>query len=285
MPELPEVEITRRQLASALTGATVVSTFVGTQRLRQAVPQDLANRLPGKRLSCIDRRGKYLLFDFQHQGKDAHLGLLIHLGMSGCFRLAHQSEPIGRHMHFAIQFKMDSKQPATPDIFLRFYDPRRFGLIDWLPPAVFSHRLLARLGKEPFADDFSADWLYSQLRKRSGPIKPVLMDSHLLVGVGNIYAAESLFRARISPMRRACTLSRAQCLHLVDAIRITLQNALTAGGSSLRDFTHSDGQLGYFQLQCAVYGRQGQPCPRCNHPIKQLRQAGRSTFFCSRCQH
>ncbi|MDR0440815.1 MAG: bifunctional DNA-formamidopyrimidine glycosylase/DNA-(apurinic or apyrimidinic site) lyase, partial [Candidatus Accumulibacter sp.] len=172
-----------------------------------------------------------------------------------------------------------------PETILRFRDPRRFGSLSWHEgAAVERHPSLAALGVEPLSPDFDGDWLYAATRGRKTPIKPLLMDSHLLVGVGNIYAAESLFRAGIAPTRTAAKIGRPRCRRLAAAIRATLEAAIAAGGSSLRDYVHSDGGAGSFQIRCAVYGRAGQPCPVCGAPIRALRQAGRSTFYCPRCQ-
>ena len=168
---------------------------------------------------------------------------------------------------------------------LRFRDPRRFGTLLWHEgPAVEQHPLLAVLGIEPLSSIFDGDWLFAQTRRRSSPIKPLLMDSHLIVGIGNIYAAESLFRAGISPLRAANRISRERYRILVPAIRATLENSIAAGGSSVRDYVHSDGGAGCFQLSCAVYDRHGEPCPNCERPVQSVRQGGRSTFYCPRCQ-
>ncbi len=172
-----------------------------------------------------------------------------------------------------------------PQQILRFADPRRFGVVLWQPAEAAPHPLLAVLGIEPLADEFTADWLYAQTRQRIGPIKPVLMDSHLVVGIGNIYAAESLFRAGISPLRAANRISRERYERLVPAIRQTLADAIAAGGSSIRDYVHSDGGAGCFQVECAVYDRAGEPCRRCSGVVRQIRQSGRSTFYCPACQH
>ena len=168
---------------------------------------------------------------------------------------------------------------------LRFADPRRFGVVLWQAAEAPPHPLLAVLGIEPLGDEFTADWLFAATRRRAGPIKPLLMDSHLVVGIGNIYASESLFRAGISPLRAANRISRERYKRLVPAIRQTLADAIAAGGSSIRDYVHSDGGAGCFQVECAVYDRAGAPCRRCAGVVRQVRQGGRSTFYCPACQH
>jgi formamidopyrimidine-DNA glycosylase len=196
--------------------------------------------------------------------------------MSGSLRLITTGTPVQKHDHVDLVF---------PRMSLRFRDPRRFGTLLWHEGNdVVRHPLIAVLGVEPLSPDFDGDWLFAATRQRSAPIKPLLMDSHLVVGIGNIYAAESLFRAGISPLRSAQRISRERYRVLVPAIRSTLETAIAAGGSSVRDYVHSDGGAGCFQLSCAVYDRHGEPCPSCGRPVRSVRQAGRSTFFCPRCQ-
>ncbi len=274
MPELPEVEVCRRGLLPGLRGETITGVEVRFPRLRQALPDDLAQNLVGRRIAEIGRRGKYLLFDCQTPGDSGWL--LIHLGMSGNLRFVAPETPAGRHDHFDL---------ATASLTLRFSDPRRFGLIAWhhgLDPT--SHPALAQLGIEPLTDTFSAEWLYAVTRRRAAPIKNVLMDAHTVVGIGNIYAAESLFRAGISPLRPAQDISLARYRRLVPAIRQTLEDAIAAGGSSIRDYVHSDGGAGCFQVDCAVYNRAGQACRRCGRPVGVVRLGGRSTYYCRHCQ-
>jgi len=276
MPELPEVEVCRRGLQPELEGRTILRAEVRFPRLRQAVPDGLAEQLAGCRIAAISRRGKYLLFDCHKHGQRAGW-LILHLGMSGNLRFVSPLEPPGRHDHFDL---------VAEGALLRFADPRRFGVIAWQDgddPGV--HPLLAVLGVEPLAEQFTGDWLFAATRKRSGPIKTVLMDGHLLVGVGNIYASESLFRAGISPVRAANRVGRERCAALAKSIRETLSDAIAAGGSSIRDYVHSDGGAGCFQVSCAVYDRAGEPCRRCSGTVRQIRQAGRSTYYCPACQH
>ncbi|MCP5268526.1 MAG: bifunctional DNA-formamidopyrimidine glycosylase/DNA-(apurinic or apyrimidinic site) lyase [Zoogloeaceae bacterium] len=269
MPELPEVEVSRRGLAPFITDQRVRSAVIRTSGLRHPIPPEMAGWLSGQTLHDIRRRGKYLLFDFDR----GHL--ILHLGMSGSLRLVAPGTPPEKHDHFDLVFA---------DTVMRLRDPRRFGTLIWTTEEPEQHPLLAKLGIEPLSPAFDGDWLHRALSLRSAPVKPVLMDSHLLVGVGNIYAAESLFQAGISPLRAARRISRNRCHSLAESIRRTLEASIAAGGSSVRDYVHSDGGAGSFQLNCAVYGREGQACLHCQTPIRCIRQAGRSTFWCPRCQ-
>lgn len=274
MPELPEVEVTRRGLMPHLLGQVIRGVVIRHPRLRQLIPTCLPECLPGLTVRAIQRRGKYLLFDC-----DAAQGggwVLMHLGMSGSLRVVTSAVPVRAYEHFDLDFGQKV---------LRYRDPRRFGVLDWIPGPRPVHPLLDSLGLEPFSDAFTGQWLHQVCIGRRVPIKQLLMDAHTLVGVGNIYAAESLFRAGISPLRAAGRISLKRCESLVTHVRQTLQDAIAAGGSSLRDFANSDGESGYFQIECAVYGRAGLPCRGCGHPVKQVVQAGRSSFYCPRCQH
>jgi len=273
MPELPEVEVTRRGIAPALTGRRVSGVIARTPALRYPLPLRLDRKLVGQQLVSVDRRGKYLLLDFGN----GHL--LIHLGMSGSLRLVPADLAAGKHDHFDLQFSVEDRSLA-----LRLRDPRRFGAILWLPGARPAHPLLAVLGVEPLTDEFTAPWLRQELAGLSAAIKPTLMDSHRVVGIGNIYASESLFRAGIDPRTAAGRISLKRLERLVPAIKETLAAAIDAGGSSLRDFIQSDGSSGYFQQQYFAYGRTGEPCRICGTPIRELRQGQRATFFCPRCQ-
>ena len=274
MPELPEVEVSRQGLLPFLTGKRIVEAVFRTPKLRHDIPSQLSSRLTGLRVDGILRRGKYLLFDCQSQ-KDGGW-LILHLGMSGSLRLVAAGTPPQKHDHVDLVFASTT---------LRFRDPRRFGTILWYEgDDIESHPLISAMGIEPLTESFDGDWLYEQTRRRSMPIKPLLMDSHLIVGIGNIYASESLFSAGISPLRPANAIGRERYRKLVPAIKRTLQNSIAAGGSSVRDYVHSDGGAGCFQLSCAVYDRAGEPCPVCGNPVRILRQAGRSTFYCPRCQ-
>lgn len=275
MPELPEVEVCRRGLLPGVAGRRISRALVRFPRLREAIPENLGELLAGRTVVDIARRGKYLLFDCR--GEADRGWLIVHLGMTGNLRLVAGDRPPGRHDHVDLVFD---------DGVLRFSDPRRFGVVTWHPGAdPGCHPLLAGQGIEPLSAAFDGAWLYAATRRRSGPIKTVLMDAHTVVGVGNIYAAESLFRAGISPLRAACRIGRERCDRLAAAIKATLADAIAAGGSSIRDYVHSDGSSGYFQIECAVYDRAGQACRRCRGTIRQIRQAGRSTYYCPACQH
>ncbi|MDA8256487.1 MAG: bifunctional DNA-formamidopyrimidine glycosylase/DNA-(apurinic or apyrimidinic site) lyase [Betaproteobacteria bacterium] len=273
MPELPEVEVTRRGIAPALTGQRVENVILRVPALRYPLPENLPGMLRGQRLAAVGRRGKYLLLDF---GKGR---LLIHLGMSGSLRLVPARLAAAKHDHVDLVFGVGGSKLA-----LRLRDPRRFGAMLWLPQDAPAHPLLAVLGIEPLTDEFTAEWLGQELAGLAAAIKPTLMDSHRVVGIGNIYAAESLFRAGIDPRTPAGRISCKRLQRLVPAIKATLAAAIDAGGSSLRDFIHSDGSSGYFQQQYFVYGRGGDPCRVCGRPIRELRQGQRASFFCANCQ-
>lgn len=277
MPELPEVEVCRRGIAPELEGAAICGVVIRTPKLRHPIPPELAGLLPGCRILAVRRRGKYLLIDCRGDGVEG--SLIMHLGMSGKLRFVPSALPPEKHDHVDLVLGRQT---------LRFTDPRRFGVLLWQagpPERVEAHPLLAVQGVEPLSGDFTADWLHAAFSRRSGAVKPVLMDSHLVVGIGNIYASESLFRAGISPLRAARRISAARCGLLVEAVRETLSDAIAAGGSSIRDYVHSDGGAGWFQIQAGVYDRAGQPCRRCGGEVRQVRQAGRSTYYCPGCQH
>ncbi|MBL8428840.1 MAG: bifunctional DNA-formamidopyrimidine glycosylase/DNA-(apurinic or apyrimidinic site) lyase [Dechloromonas sp.] len=277
MPELPEVEVCRQGLEPELEGALIEGVVIRAPKLRQDIPRVLIDLLPGCRIVAVRRRAKYLLIDCEREGVQG--SLIIHLGMSGNLRFVPLDLAPAKHDHFDLVL--------TGQI-LRLADPRRFGVVLWQsgpPEAAEQHPLLATQGIEPLSEAFTVDWLFSAISRRSGPIKPTLMDSHLVVGIGNIYASESLFRAGISPLRAANRISRARYELLVPAIRETLSDAIAAGGSSIRDYVHSDGGAGCFQIQAGVYDRAGMPCMRCGGVIRQVRQAGRSSYYCAGCQH
>lgn len=269
MPELPEVEITRRGIEPHVVGRTISAVVVRDARLRWPVPKALSRLLAGRTVRRVRRRAKYLVFDC---GEGS---LIVHLGMSGSLRVLDRPEPPGVHDHVDI---------AVGTILLRLRDPRRFGAVLWQPGEVERHKLLAHLGAEPLDSTFSAQYLHSATRKRSIAIKSLLMNNSIVAGLGNIYANESLFRARIHPKTPAGRLSFARCARLVEAVRETLHAALAAGGSSLRDFVQSDGQPGYFQQQTLVYDRTGEPCRVCARPIRAMRQGQRTTYYCPSCQ-
>jgi formamidopyrimidine-DNA glycosylase len=270
MPELPEVETTRRGLAPHVEQQKVTAVRVYDRRLRWPVPRDLSRRLVGRTVDRVDRRSKYLLFRL---GADT---LIVHMGMTGSLRVFRAAPPKQAHDHVELEF--------ANGVVLRYRDPRRFGAMLWSPGSSAPHPLLAKLGVEPFSDLFTADCMYRALRPRRVAIKLALMDSHLVVGVGNIYANEALFRAGIRPRRGANRLSRPQLARLVAAVRATLTDAIAKGGSTLRDYVDSQGEPGYFQLEYYVYGRAGAPCRVCGAPIRSVRLGGRATFYCPRCQ-
>lgn len=269
MPELPEVEVTRRSFADRIAGARVVDVFVG-QPLRWPLGIE-ATQLRGRRVLGVRRRGKYLLLDLD-QGL-----LLLHLGMSGSLQFAPTLPARGKHDHFEL---------STSQGLLRLHDPRRFGAVVYAdsPTAPVAQKLLGGLGVEPLTDDFQPLGFYQALQKRKTSIKQVLLAGDVVVGVGNIYASEALFRAGIRPTVAACRLSKPRVLRLHAAIQAVLFAALEQGGSSLRDFSNAQGQKGYFQLQTQVYGRAGQLCRVCGAVVQQLRQGQRSTFYCPGCQ-
>lgn len=270
MPELPEVETTRRGLEPGLLGRRIEAVVVRHRGMRWPVPENLERVLAGQRVRRLDRRSKYLLIDC------ASGWLILHLGMSGSLRLVQRDTPPGRHDHLDVVLDDGNC--------LRLTDPRRFGAVLWQEGDPAMHALLRDLGPEPFSAQFDARWLFERTRGRSAPVKNVLMDGHVVVGVGNIYANEALFRAGIHPARAAGRVSLARYAHLVDEVRATLLQAIDAGGSSLRDFVRADGSPGYFQQQYFVYGRAGQACRRCGSTIRATRIGQRSAFHCPRCQ-
>ena len=270
MPELPEVETTRRGLIAAMEGVRIDHAVVRERRMRQPISRALPKCVAGLTIRALTRRAKYLLIDC---GAGT---LIVHLGMSGRLWLVDRDTPAEKHDHFDLALANGKT--------VRLRDPRRFGLVLWQTGDALQHRLLASLGPEPLSTDFNGAALYNATRKRSAAIKFVIMDSHVVVGVGNIYASEALFRAGISPRIAARRLTRARCDALAHAIRETLGEAIIAGGSSIRDYVGGDGMAGNFQSNFAVYDRAGQPCKRCGTMIKRLLQGQRSTFYCPVCQ-
>lgn len=270
MPELPEVETTLRGIAPHLQGAQVKDVVVRHAQLRWPIPAALPFLLRGRVVLDLQRRAKYLLLAFEHGT------LILHLGMSGSLRILPHGTPPEKHDHFDLVLNNGK--------LMRLRDPRRFGAVLWHAGTIAEHPLLATLGPEPLGDAFDANYLYRATRSRSVAIKLALMDNHLVVGVGNIYANEALFRAGIRPQRSAKRLSHARCAVLVQTVQEVLRAAIEKGGSSLRDFIHSDGSSGYFQQQYFVYGRAGEPCRRCATPIRRIVQGQRASFYCPRCQ-
>ena len=270
MPELPEVETTRRGVLALLAKRRVTRVEVHDSRLRRPVTRGLANILLGQRLLDVERRAKYLLFMFERGT------LIVHLGMSGSLRVVPRSAPRLPHDHVELEF--------GPERVLRLRDPRRFGLMLWTVDLPAEHALLAKLGPEPFDASFSDDYLFAKSRGRSLAVKNFIMDAHVVVGVGNIYASEALFRAGIHPIRAAGRVSRARYDALVAHVRTVLSESIEAGGTTLRDFMRNDGEPGYFSQNLKVYGRAGKACESCGAPITMKVIGQRSSFFCGRCQ-
>ena len=276
MPELPEVEVTRRGVAPHLEGRVVEEVVFRREGLRWPFPAHIAQTLVGQRIEHVKRRGKYLLLGF------AGGTLIVHLGMSGHLRVLPPGIELKKHDHFDLVVSDGAQQQV-----LRLHDPRRFGAVLWHANddgELEQHILLRGLGVEPLEDQFSAELLYRATRKRSAPIKQVLLAGDIVVGVGNIYACESLFRAGINPKTPAGRISRARYEKLAVAIREILAAAIVQGGSTLRDFIAVNGQSGYFQQTYFVYDRAGVPCRNCGTPIRQIKQGQRSTFYCATCQ-
>lgn len=270
MPELPEVETTCRGIAPHIEGKKVSKVLVRERRLRWPISEDLEESLEGRNIIKVRRRGKYLLL-YSKNGC-----LMIHLGMSGSLRIVNHHEAVKKHDHFDIVF--------SRHIILRYHDPRRFGCALWIQGDPNLHPLLSKLGPEPLEDIFDAEHLYLISRKRTAAIKTFIMDSHVVVGVGNIYANEALFMAGIDPRRKAGTVSRARFEVLVQSIKTILNKAIAVGGTTLKDFVGGDGKPGYFSQSLLVYGRAGEPCTQCKKSLKEIRIGQRSTVFCSRCQ-
>jgi formamidopyrimidine-DNA glycosylase len=276
MPELPEVEVTRLGVAPHLQGRKVSAVQILDGRLRWPVPTTLTKTLPGQKVHGIERRGKYLMIEFEAGY------VLVHLGMTGTLRVLPAREPLKLHDRVTIEFEKIS---------LRLHDPRKFGAILWHSKSkgpIEKNSLLQKLGVEPFSPEFAgdlgADILYQASRKRSVAVKQFLLAGQAVVGVGNIYCSESLFEAGIHPAKPAGKLTRPQCMRLAEAVRLILRKAIAAGGSSLKDFVNSDGDPGHFMVQTKVYDRKDQPCKVCKTPIKQIVQGQRSTYFCPACQ-
>ena len=270
MPELPEVETTCRGLQPHLTGRRIEAVKVRDARLRWPVPRDLPRRIAGQRIQQLRRRGKYLILELERGA------LIVHLGMSGALRIVPADRAPEKHDH--LDWLIEGVGA------LRFTDPRRFGSVHFVVGDPEEHALLAQLGPEPLSSDFTAAGLHRASRGRRVSIKEFLMNSRIVVGVGNIYANESLFRAGIDPRTNAGRISLNRYVDLVNAVRATLDAALDAGGSTLRDWLHADGGSGYFQQQYFVYARGGEACRRCTQPVREIRQGQRASFFCPTCQ-
>lgn len=271
MPELPEVETTRLGITPHIRGQTVKQVIVRQRQLRWPVSPQLRRVLPGQKILDVKRRGKYLLLNTQAGT------VIIHLGMSGSLRIVENDVPPEKHDHVDIVFRNH--------VALRLRDPRRFGAVLWTSRHTDKHPLLKSLGPEPLSDNFNVDYLFQRSRKRKISIKAFIMDSKVVVGVGNIYANEALFRAGIRPTLGAGKISRIRYQKLVTAIKNVLDEAITQGGTTLRDFTNEQGSPGYFKQQLMVYGRAGQPCSTCKANIKLVKQNQRATYYCPQCQH
>jgi formamidopyrimidine-DNA glycosylase len=274
MPELPEVETVRRGLALKMSGRRILHAELRRPDLRRPFPPALATQLDGARIGALGRRGKYILIELDSDGL-----LLLHLGMSGRVTAGAADLPDTPHDHVVLRL--------DDGTVIRFNDPRRFGLLDYLKRGEESrHPLLAALGPEPLGAQFDGAYLAAALASKMTPIKSALLDQRIVAGLGNIYVCEALFRAGISPRRLAASIGRGRAERLVGGIRSVLTEAIEAGGSSLRDYVQADGELGYFQHRWAVYGHEGDPCPGCDcdSGVRRIAQSGRSTFFCAKRQ-
>jgi formamidopyrimidine-DNA glycosylase len=274
MPELPEVETVRRGLALRMTGRRIVRVELRRPDLRRPFPPDLAERLDGARIGALSRRGKYILIDLDDRGH-----LLLHLGMSGRITAGSADQPPEPHDHVLLGL--------DDGTVVRLNDARRFGTLDYIERGkAAAHPLLAGMGPEPLESGFNAAYLNKALAGKQTPIKSALLDQRIVAGLGNIYVCEALYRAGVSPRRLAATAVGTRAARLVPAIRDVLGEAIEAGGSSLRDYVQTNGELGYFQHRWAVYGKEGEPCPVCTcaEGVRRIAQAGRSTFFCAKRQ-
>lgn len=269
MPELPEVETSRRGIEPHIVGSTIARVVIRERRLRWPIAKSIDRNLPGTLVNSVGRRAKYVLINMQKGSA------ILHLGMSGSVCILDVGTPAGIHDHFDIEF--DS------GLMLRFRDPRRFGSLHWSRKPL-SHRLLKDLGPEPLSDAFDGHYLWRRSRGRKVSVKQFIMNAHVVVGVGNIYASEALFMAGIHPRRAAGRIAPNRYDKLACAIKDVLDKAIRAGGTTLRDFYGGDGEAGYFQQQLEAYGREDQPCHRCNTPISAIVQGQRSSYYCKRCQ-
>lgn len=284
MPELPEVETTRRGVLKHVKGREIVCVQVRQPQLRWKIDSNLQSRLKGLKVITVDRRGKYLLF------RMPGLSLMIHLGMSGSLRMVPPDQEAGKHDHVDICFAASitdthliaDTHSIENTMVMRYRDPRKFGSFHLLKND--SHPLLDKLGPEPLSEDFSADYLFERSRGRKRSIKSFIMDSHIVVGVGNIYACEALFLAAIRPGLAAGRISRNRCERLVRQIKQVLEHAIEQGGTTLKDFVSADGQPGYFKQRLFVYGRGGDTCLQCGSTLREIRQSGRSSVYCPECQ-
>lgn len=270
MPELPEVETTRRGILPHIKNHSVKQVVVRNRQLRWPIPASLAKQLENEKILDVERRGKYLLLI------TARGSIIIHLGMSGSLRITDSKTPAEKHDHLDIVFSNGN--------ILRYRDPRKFGCVLWTSKDPGQHKLLKNLGPEPLSDDFNAEYFVNACAERKQAIKQLVMNSQIVPGVGNIYANEALFMAGIHPKRAAGKISAARLDKLVQAIKQVLARAITQGGTTLRDFTQAEGQPGYFAQELQVYGRAGQACPNCQQTIRQTVLGQRSAFYCAHCQ-
>lgn len=271
MPELPEVETTRRGITPHLVNQKILKIIVRQRQLRWPIPSNLNKSMTGQTIYAIDRRAKYLLL------QTTNGTLIIHLGMSGSLRILSQQTPATKHDHLDILLENGN--------LLRLRDPRRFGAVLWSKLDPFKHKLLCQLGVEPLSQALNGEYLFNKAKNRKLAIKQMIMDSHIVVGIGNIYANEALFVAGILPNLPAGELTIERMENLSRAIKKVLNKAIKSGGTSLRDFVQSDGRPGYFQQQLNVYNRSDQACLRCGNSISMVKQGQRATYFCSHCQH
>ncbi|MCW8886004.1 MAG: bifunctional DNA-formamidopyrimidine glycosylase/DNA-(apurinic or apyrimidinic site) lyase [Motiliproteus sp.] len=270
MPELPEVETTRRGIEPHIRDAEIAEVVVRQPRLRWPVPEEISSVLPGLVVERVERRAKYLLL-YTPAGV-----LIIHLGMSGSLRIVKTGESPAKHDHVDILFRGGQV--------LRYTDPRRFGAVLWQPESIVGHPLLKNLGPEPLSEDFDGERLFACSRQKKQPVKTFIMDNHVVVGVGNIYANEALFEAGVDPRKAAGRISRQRYLRLAEIIKRVLARAIEQGGATLKDFVGGDGKPGYFQQQLQVYGRGGEKCRGCQKILKEVKIGQRATVFCSQCQ-
>jgi len=270
MPELPEVETTRRGIEPLVLGKQVEQVLIHNAALRWPIPSELDAILPAQKVCSVERRSKYLLMNFERGT------LIIHLGMTGHLRVCRPGEERRKHDHVEMLF--------SDHTVLRFNDSRRFGAIFWTETNPLLHERLVNLGPEPFEEGFNPTYLFQLSRKRKVAVKPFIMDARVVVGVGNIYASEALFRAGISPVKPAGRLSRKAFAMLVQSVQEVLSEAIAAGGTTIRDFMDTEGRPGYFSQELRVYGRAGEPCMVCGDVISQTRLGQRSTFHCRKCQ-
>jgi formamidopyrimidine-DNA glycosylase len=270
MPELPEVETTRRGIAPALTGRRVAAVVMRERRLRRPLPLRLARELPGQTIDSVERRAKYLLL------RTRAGSVILHLGMSGSLRLVPAAAAPERHDHFDIVL--------ADGVALRYRDPRRFGLALWTTRDPLRHELLRDIGPEPFSEVFGGAWLHARSRGRRTAIKQFLMDATTVAGVGNIYANEALWIAGVHPLRQADRIAAPRYDRIAAAVRAVLDAAIRQGGTTLRDFHDEQGRKGWFELQLKVYGRGGLPCVNCGSTVRGIRQGQRATWYCATCQ-